>query len=61
MAVLKRFPFESALKRMTVVTQRRGFDHFTVFVKGAPELIAALCNPLTSNVFHFSNSAVVYV
>ena len=47
-AVLKRFPFESNVKRMTVVTQRRGFDHFTVFIKGAPELIASLCDPFTS-------------
>ena len=53
MAILKRFPFESSVKRMTVITQRRSSNHFTVFVKGAPELIAALCDPLTSKFSHY--------
>lgn len=46
-AVLKQFPFESSAKRMTVVTLKKGSDHFTVYMKGAPETIASLCNPNT--------------
>ncbi|GFR31279.1 probable cation-transporting ATPase 13A3, partial [Trichonephila clavata] len=41
-AVVKMFPFESSLKRMSVVTQTKGKDHFDVFLKGAPELVITL-------------------
>ena len=53
LAVLKRFPFESTVKRMTVITQRKGSDHFTVFMKGAPEILASQCDPFTSRIFNF--------
>ena len=87
-AILKRFPFESTVKRMTVsktlllnsleikiirlelkvnfkdtkhdepihisfdllpqvIGQRKGSDHYNVFIKGAPETIAGLCDPVT--------------
>ena len=53
LAVLKQFPFESSARRITVVTMQKGSDHFTVFMKGAPETIASLCNPNTgSNPIH---------
>ncbi|KAI9554376.1 hypothetical protein GHT06_019648 [Daphnia sinensis] len=45
--LLKRFPFESAIKRMTVIVQRKGHEHYNVFIKGAPEIIAELCDPVT--------------
>jgi len=32
---------------MTVITQQKGSNCFTVFIKGAPETIASLCNPET--------------
>ncbi|GFT76577.1 probable cation-transporting ATPase 13A3, partial [Nephila pilipes] len=41
-ALVKMFPFESSLKRMSVVTQMEGRDHFDVFLKGAPELVISL-------------------
>ncbi|GFR32870.1 probable cation-transporting ATPase 13A3, partial [Trichonephila clavata] len=41
-AIVKMFPFESSLKRMSVVTQTEGRDHFDVFLKGAPELVITL-------------------
>ena len=74
MGVLKRFPFESHVKRMTVslaiiqlfphiallqrpilfpisqvIAQRKGSEHYSVFIKGAPETIAALCDPVTGS------------
>ena len=49
-AVLKQFPFESAARRMTVITQQKGSSCFTVFIKGAPETIASLCNPETGTI-----------
>uniref|UniRef100_A0A4W3I8D4 P-type ATPase A domain-containing protein n=1 Tax=Callorhinchus milii TaxID=7868 RepID=A0A4W3I8D4_CALMI len=45
--VLNQFPFSSALQRMSVVTQLVGRDKFTVYLKGAPETVAALCIPTT--------------
>ncbi|UYV83809.1 ATP13A3 [Cordylochernes scorpioides] len=46
-AILKEFPFESALRRMTVVTRLVGEPYFHVFTKGAPEMIESLCRPET--------------
>ena len=53
LAVLKRFPFESQVKRMTVVTQRLGSERYGAYIKGAPETLAGLCDPATvpSNYF----------
>ena len=47
-AVLKTYPFASAVQRMTVVTKKKGASQFDVFVKGAPEKVASLCKPETS-------------
>ncbi|KAG0705391.1 putative cation-transporting ATPase 13A3 [Chionoecetes opilio] len=47
LAVLKIFPFESSEQRMTVVVRARTSTHMEVFIKGAPERVAALCNPDT--------------
>ncbi|GIY93159.1 probable cation-transporting ATPase 13A3, partial [Caerostris extrusa] len=41
-AVVRQFPFESLLRRMSVVAKTQGSDHFEVFLKGAPELVCSL-------------------
>ncbi|XP_068211342.1 polyamine-transporting ATPase 13A3-like isoform X2 [Palaemon carinicauda] len=43
-AIVKTFPFKSKEQRMTVVTKRRYANNFDVYIKGAPEMIALLCN-----------------
>lgn len=47
-ALLKTYPFDSAVQRMTVVGKRKGAPNFEVFIKGAPEKVASLCKPETS-------------
>ena len=47
-AVLKTYPFDSAVQRMTVITKKKGSPVFNVYVKGAPEKVASLCRPETS-------------
>ena len=47
-AILKTYPFDSAVQRMTVVTKKKGCQNFVVYVKGAPEKIASICKPETS-------------
>lgn len=46
LAVLRQFPFSSALQRMTVVAQEVPGDG-QVFMKGAPEMVASFCQPET--------------
>ncbi|XP_054723213.1 LOW QUALITY PROTEIN: polyamine-transporting ATPase 13A3-like, partial [Uloborus diversus] len=41
-AVVRQFPFESLLRRMSVVAKSQGSNNFEVFLKGAPELVCAL-------------------
>nr|XP_056705856.1 probable cation-transporting ATPase 13A4 [Euleptes europaea] len=43
-AILRQFPFSSALQRMSVVAWEFGGDHH-VFMKGAPERVAGFCCP----------------
>ena len=47
-ALLKTYPFDSAVQRMTVVSKKKGAAHFDMYVKGAPEKVAGLCKPETS-------------
>ena len=47
-ALLKTYPFDSAVQRMTVVTRKKGAQQFDVYVKGAPEKVASLCRQETS-------------
>ncbi|XP_024860631.1 polyamine-transporting ATPase 13A2-like isoform X2 [Kryptolebias marmoratus] len=42
-AIVKRFPFSSALQRMSVLTVATGGRSAMVFVKGSPEMVASLC------------------
>lgn len=42
-AVVRQFPFESLLQRMSVITREVKSDHFDVYIKGAPEMISSLC------------------
>ena len=54
LAVLKIFPFESSEQRMTVVVKAKVNTDMEVFIKGAPERVAALCNPRTGlSYFYF--------
>uniref|UniRef100_A0A2K6KPZ2 ATPase cation transporting 13A2 n=1 Tax=Rhinopithecus bieti TaxID=61621 RepID=A0A2K6KPZ2_RHIBE len=46
-SVLCRFPFSSALQRMSVVVVWPGASQPEAYVKGSPELVAGLCNPET--------------
>uniref|UniRef100_K7G2Q9 Cation-transporting ATPase n=1 Tax=Pelodiscus sinensis TaxID=13735 RepID=K7G2Q9_PELSI len=45
-AVLRQFPFSSALQRMSVLAQEIGGEQ-RVFMKGAPETVAKFCRPET--------------
>ncbi|XP_060056839.1 polyamine-transporting ATPase 13A2 isoform X1 [Erinaceus europaeus] len=45
--ILCRFPFSSALQRMDVVAAWPGAAQPEAYVKGSPELVAALCSPET--------------
>ncbi|KAI1285508.1 Polyamine-transporting ATPase 13A3 [Halotydeus destructor] len=45
--ILKKFPFSSNLQRMSVITKTLNDANFIVYSKGAPEVIAALCDSKT--------------
>lgn len=47
LGVLGRFPFSSALQRMSVVVAWPGATQPEAYVKGSPELVAGLCSPET--------------
>lgn len=47
LALLKQYPFDSAVQRMTVVAKKKGSPTYSVFIKGAPEKVASLCRPNT--------------
>lgn len=46
-SILGRFPFSSALQRMSVVAAWPGAAQPEAYVKGSPELVAGLCDPKT--------------
>ncbi|XP_069476247.1 probable cation-transporting ATPase 13A4 [Ambystoma mexicanum] len=46
-AIIFQYPFSSGLQRMTVVTQATGENQATVYMKGAPEMVASFCKPET--------------
>jgi magnesium-transporting ATPase (P-type) len=48
LALVKQYPFDSAVQRMTVVAKKKGTPAYSVFIKGAPEKVASLCRPNTS-------------
>nr|KAF6473242.1 ATPase 13A5 [Rousettus aegyptiacus] len=47
--ILRQFPFSSSLQRMSVVAQLAGEDHFHVYMKGAPEMLAKFCRSETGS------------
>nr|XP_017820271.3 probable cation-transporting ATPase 13A5 isoform X2 [Callithrix jacchus] len=44
---LRQFPFSSSLQRMSVIAQLAGEDHFHIYMKGAPEMVARFCRTET--------------
>ncbi|KAF6721875.1 putative cation-transporting ATPase 13A2 [Oryzias melastigma] len=46
-AIVQRFPFSSALQRMSVVTVAPGGRSALAFMKGSPEMVASLCRAET--------------
>nr|XP_057940919.1 cation-transporting ATPase 13A2 isoform X2 [Doryrhamphus excisus] len=42
-AIVQRYPFSSALQRMSVVTVASGGCSVVAFMKGSPEMVASLC------------------
>lgn len=47
LAIVQRFPFSSAMQRMSVVTVTRGGRSALAFIKGSPEMVASLCKAET--------------
>ncbi|XP_070766289.1 polyamine-transporting ATPase 13A2 [Enoplosus armatus] len=47
LAIVQRFPFSSALQRMSVVTVARGGRSALAFLKGSSEMVASLCRAET--------------
>ncbi|AWP09289.1 putative cation-transporting ATPase 13A2 [Scophthalmus maximus] len=47
LAIVQRFPFSSALQRMSVVTVMPGGHAALAFLKGSPEMVASLCRAET--------------
>lgn len=47
LAIVQRFPFSSALQRMSVVTVSRHGHSASAFIKGSPEMVASLCRAET--------------
>ncbi|XP_075028668.1 polyamine-transporting ATPase 13A2 isoform X3 [Calonectris borealis] len=45
--ILRRFPFSSALQRMSVLVKLPGEASAHVYIKGAPEMVASLCRKET--------------
>lgn len=45
--ILRQFPFSSSLQRQSVITKRLEHSHHVLYAKGAPEMIAGLCDPDT--------------
>ncbi|PVD35316.1 hypothetical protein C0Q70_02276 [Pomacea canaliculata] len=45
LGIVRQFPFSSSLQRMSVITRQLGAQHFNLFVKGSPEMIASLSLP----------------
>ncbi|XP_068137274.1 probable cation-transporting ATPase 13A5 [Hyperolius riggenbachi] len=46
-SILHQFPFASSLQRMSVITKVIGETKLTVYLKGAPEVVAQLCKQET--------------
>ncbi|XP_057289537.1 polyamine-transporting ATPase 13A3-like [Hydractinia symbiolongicarpus] len=48
--ILKQYPFESSLQRMSVITKQLERSYMTVYAKGSPEMILSLCQEETKPV-----------
>ncbi|XP_042560511.1 polyamine-transporting ATPase 13A3-like isoform X2 [Clupea harengus] len=47
LGIVHQFPFSSALQRMSVVARRLGGKRMEAYLKGAPEVVASLCQSST--------------
>uniref|UniRef100_A0A7N8Y9K0 Polyamine-transporting ATPase 13A3 n=1 Tax=Mastacembelus armatus TaxID=205130 RepID=A0A7N8Y9K0_9TELE len=45
--IVRQFPFSSVQQRMSVVVRRLGQKHMDAYLKGAPEIVASLCEQHT--------------
>ncbi|KAM9316057.1 putative cation-transporting ATPase 13A4 [Gastrophryne carolinensis] len=58
--VLFQYPFSSSMQRMSVITEViRGNGDLTVYMKGAPEMVASFCKPETVPK-EFANELKIY-
>ncbi|XP_074601834.1 polyamine-transporting ATPase anne boleyn isoform X2 [Brevipalpus obovatus] len=57
--IIRQFPFSSSLQRMSVITKFLGDDEYTLYSKGAPEMISKMCLRETLPV-NFSNVLMEY-
>ncbi|GIY03601.1 probable cation-transporting ATPase 13A4 [Caerostris extrusa] len=60
-AIVRIFPFESSLKRMSVITQTEGRSSFEVFLKGAPELSGVPLSERNSSSGCHGSSCVLFL
>ncbi|XP_067826649.1 cation-transporting ATPase 13A2 isoform X2 [Heptranchias perlo] len=47
LGILRRFPFDSSLQRMSVITKKPGNLPVEAYMKGAPEMVASFCRKET--------------
>lgn len=55
--IIQRFPFSSALQRMSVITVAPGGQGAAAFLKGAPEMVASHCLKESGKETHSAPSA----
>ena len=56
MGVIRTFEFVSALRRMSVIVKRLKSTSMEVYVKGAPEVMADICDKSTCECHSFARS-----
>ena len=60
LGVIRTFEFVSALRRMTVITKRLKSKSTEIYLKGAPEILAEVCDRSTCEFCLHSFLAITY-